>query len=67
MAMFCLGANGVPFVHEGKHIYASATWLAQLHPQRAEAIQTIAANPNPVGTRCETPPTAKMAQLLPVR
>lgn len=44
LAMLCLGADGVPFVRDGKHIYAPASWLAELHPRLAEAIQTVASN-----------------------
>ena len=44
LALLCLASDGVPFVRDGKHIYAPASWLAELHPGLAEAIWTVAAN-----------------------
>ena len=41
-ALLCLGHDGEPLVRDGKHVYATAPWLAKEHPQLAEVIDKIA-------------------------
>jgi len=42
-ALLCLAHDGEPLVRDGKHVYATASWLAKEHSSLADAINKIAA------------------------